>query len=127
VLVLNYAHPLSAEQIAQLEALLGGQYIGEVRTIPTQLDVAQPFVLQTVALAEAAGLSASEWQTRSLLIVLPALNYAAAALLAHLHGRMGYFPPVVRLRPVAGAIPPRFEIAEVLNLQEVREKARMMR
>jgi hypothetical protein len=40
---------------------------------------------------------------------------------------MGYFPPVLRLRPVEGALPPRFEAAETLNLQGVRDAARKKR
>jgi len=40
---------------------------------------------------------------------------------------MGYFPPCVRLRPVKDALPPRFEVAEVLNLQAVRDGARRKR
>jgi hypothetical protein len=45
-------------------------------------------------------------------------------LLAELHGRCGYFPAAVRLRPVPDSVPPRFEVAEIVNLQAVREKAR---
>jgi len=40
---------------------------------------------------------------------------------------MGYFPPVVRLRPVEGSIPRRFEVAEILDLQALREQARTQR
>jgi hypothetical protein len=47
--------------------------------------------------------------------------------LAELHGRMGYFPPILRLRPVEGAIPPRFEVAEIINLQALRDAARKER
>jgi hypothetical protein len=59
--------------------------------------------------------------------VPPALNFIAVTLLAELHGRMGYFPSCVRMRPVPGAVPPRYEVAEVLALQKVREEARMRR
>jgi hypothetical protein len=40
---------------------------------------------------------------------------------------MGYFPAHVRTRPVADALPPRYEVAEILNLQAVRDQARMQR
>jgi len=60
-------------------------------------------------------------------VVLPSLNFIAAQLLAELHGRMGYFPPVVRTRPVAGAVPRRYEVAEILDLQMTREGARRNR
>jgi hypothetical protein len=32
-----------------------------------------------------------------------------------------------RLRPVEGSVPPRFEVAEVIILQAVREAARLRR
>jgi len=44
-----------------------------------------------------------------------------------LHGRMGYFPAVLRLRPVADAALSRYEVAEIMNLQSIRETARKMR
>ncbi|MGC9469412.1 MAG: CRISPR-associated protein Csx15 [Anaerolineae bacterium] len=123
MLILNYAHPLTPEHCAQIEALTD-QRIDEVRTIPAHLDVARPFADQATALADAAGLSPDQWQTQPLLVVLPSLNYAAAALLAELHGRMGYFPPVLRVRPIPDVVPPRFEVAEILDLQALRATAR---
>lgn len=123
MLILNYSHPLTRDQRAQLETLTGAA-IAEVRDIPTQVDVTAPLAPQVTALAEAAQLAPEAWQTEPLLLVPPALNFAAVALLAELHGRMGYFPPIVRLRPVSGALPPRYEIAEVLNLQALRDAAR---
>jgi hypothetical protein len=126
MLVLNYAHPLTAAQRAQIEAL-AGEGVDAVREVPVDLDVAQPFAPQVEALAEAAGLTPQQWQTTPLLLVMPSLNYAAVALLAEVHGRVGHFPPVVRLRPVADAVPPRYEVAELLDLQTLRETARRRR
>jgi hypothetical protein len=57
----------------------------------------------------------------------PSLNFIAVVLLAELHGRCSYFPAHLRLRPVQGSVPPRYEVAEVLNLQAVREEARRRR
>ncbi|MGC9523583.1 MAG: CRISPR-associated protein Csx15 [Anaerolineae bacterium] len=126
MLILNYAHPLTDAHTARIAELTGAS-VDAVREIPAQLDLDVPFAEQAVALADAAGLSPAAWQTEPLLVVLPALNYAAAALLAELHGRMGYFPPVVRLRPVEGALPPRFEVAEIMDLQALRAAARSRR
>lgn len=126
MIILNYSHPLTPDQLAQLAALTGASTV-EVRDIPTQLDLDTPFAQHAAALADAAGLTPTQWQTEPMLVNLPALNFAAAALLAELHGRMGYFPPVVRLRPVPDALPPRYEIAEIVNLQAVRDAARKKR
>jgi hypothetical protein len=126
MLVLNYAHPLTVKHRSQLEEMTS-EAITDVREIPTHLDIEAPFNEQIIALAEGADLTPTQWQTEPLLVVLPALNYAAAALLAELHGRMGYFPPIVRLRPMEGKVPPRYEIAEVMDLQALRQAARQRR
>jgi hypothetical protein len=126
MILLNFAHPLTREQIAQIEDL-SCQKIASVIEIPSQIDSEQPLAPQVVAMADAVGLTPQQWQTESILINLPSLNYSAVLLIAELHGRMGYFPPCVRLRPVKDALPPRFEVVEVLNLQAVRDGARRKR
>ncbi|GHO47572.1 CRISPR-associated protein Csx15 [Ktedonospora formicarum] len=47
-------------------------------------------------------------------------------LLAELHGRMGRFPTLNHLRPMPGPLT-EFEIAELLNMQTLREEARKHR
>ena len=123
MLNLNYAHPFTPDQISQIEGLVGTTII-EVKQIKAQLDQAEPLLPQIVALADAAGLTNEEWSGKPLQINPPSLNFVAVALLAELHGRMGYFPTCLRLRPVVGSTPPRYEVAEVLNLQNVRNEAR---
>ncbi len=126
MILLNFSHPLSAAQRSQIEALTG-QAIAVLHDLPVQFDVQQPFEPQLTELLQRVPLSPLDWQTQPLLIVLPALNFITAMLLADLHGRMGYFPTVVRLRPVAGSTPPTYEVAELLNLQALRERARQAR
>ncbi|HID61242.1 MAG TPA: hypothetical protein EYP49_00630 [Anaerolineae bacterium] len=92
-----------------------------------QFDHEQPFTGQVRALADRVGLSPEEWQTTLLLVNPPGYAPAAATLLAELHGRIGHFPAVLRLRPVEGSVPTRYEVAEVINLQQVRDKARTRR
>jgi hypothetical protein len=123
MLILNYAHPLTEEQIGQVEYLAEAK-ITEIKNVKTHLDQAEPLIPQVTALADEAGLTYEEWSGRVLLVNPPALNFVAVALLAELHGRMGYFPACLRLRPIEGSVPPRYEVAEVLNLQEVRNTAR---
>ncbi len=73
------------------------------------------------------GLSSVEWQTKPLIINPPGYAPAAVELLAELHGRMGHFPAVLRLRPVPESNPPQYEVAEIINLQAVRDQARERR
>ncbi len=125
MILLNFAHPLTPEQLAQITAQANDE--PEVRPIPTQADRTRPFADLAAELADAAGLSGVEWQTAPLLINPPGLAALALALLAELHGRCGYFPPILNLRPVAQSLPPRFELAEIVNLQALREAARTRR
>jgi hypothetical protein len=99
----------------------------QVVELPVQFDVQQPFEAQLAALMARLPLSSIELQGEPMLLNLPSLNYIAAMLLAELHGRMGYFPAMLRLRPAAGSVPPRFEVAEIVNLQGLRDAARMNR
>ena len=126
MIVLNFAHPLTEAQKAQIEALTG-EAIERVIAVPVHFDNQKPFVPQLQDLMARIPLTPEEWQTARLLVNPPSLNFITALLLAELHGRMGYFPPILRLRPVPGAVPPRYEVAEILNLQEVREQARASR
>ncbi|MCO6450984.1 MAG: hypothetical protein J5I90_09390 [Caldilineales bacterium] len=126
MILLNFSHPITPAQQEQIEALTG-QAVDRIVSIPTQFDEQTPFISQAEMLIGQVELSAEAWQGEPILVVLPSLNFISALLLAELHGRMGYFPPVVRTRPVEGALPRRFEVAEILDLQAVREAARRQR
>ena len=126
MILLNFTHPLTAGQRAQVEALTG-QALTRISDIPAQFDHERPFVEQVGEMVERVGLTSAQWQSEPLLVNPPALNFITATLLAELHGRMGYFPPIVRLRPVEGSLPPAYEVAEVINLQGVRDAARNRR
>lgn len=126
MILLNFSHPLTTAQRERLEALTG-QTLEQVIELPTHFDNDQPFEPQLAALLANLRLGAAELQTLPIVINPPSLNFITALLLAELHGRMGYFPPVLRLRPAAGSLPPQYEVAEVLNLQQVRDQARKAR
>lgn len=126
MILLNFSHPLTPEQVTQIKTLTG-QPLSDVRHLPAQFDHARPFAEQAIELADAVGLTPEQWQGEAILVVPPALNFIAVVLLAELHGRMGYFPAHVRTRPVEGSLPLRYEVAEVINLQATRDAARTAR
>ena len=126
MILLNFSHPLTPDHLRQIEALTG-QQVERVVEVHSQIEPQQPLVPQVVALADKAELSPEEWQTLPLLVNPPSLNFIAVVLLAELHGRCGYFPAHLRLRPVPNSTPPRYEVAEVINLQTVRDGARRKR
>jgi hypothetical protein len=125
MLILNFGHPPTQEQRKQIE-VLAGTAIDEIRTVPVMVDIAEPLEPQIISIVNAVGLSTEEWQTRPLLINPPGYAPAAFVLLAELHGRIGYFPALIRMRPKLGPVQ-AYEVAELLNLQTIRERARTRR
>ena len=126
MILINLSHPLTEPQRREIESQ-AGQPITRLVEQMAHFEVDQPFAPQVAALVDSLGLSPTEWQTEPLLLLLPSLNFGAALLLAELHGRCGYFPPIIRTRPTASSLSPRYEVAEIINLQAVRDKARERR
>src|SRR6266851_4571643 len=122
MIILNFSHPITDEQCTRI-AKLASSPVEDIRAIPVQIDQAQALEPQVRAIVDNAGLSSEEWQTRELLINPPGYAPAAFVLLAELHGRMGHFPSLIRLRPKPGPVT-SYEVAELLNLQTIREVAR---
>jgi hypothetical protein len=121
-------HPLTEQQLDNIEKLTG-QSVSDVREEPTQtqIDDTRPLVEQVNAIIEGFGLTPAEWQSTPLLVNLPWFAPACGAALAELHGRMGYFPTIIRMRPVADTTPRQYEVGELIDLQQVREAARSRR
>lgn len=123
--VLNFSHPLTAAHLADLQARLGAP-VEERRftvQVPAQMSLAQA----AWNLVDQVGLDGTAWQGRPILIVVPGLAPLAACLLAELHGRCGYFPACVVIRPDPKGMPGTFVVAEVLDLQGVRYRSREQR
>ncbi|MFW6096869.1 MAG: CRISPR-associated protein Csx15 [Chloroflexota bacterium] len=126
MILVNFSHPITDEQKQQLETITG-QAVDIVRSVVCQFDNALPFAEQVAAAVDEVGLSSEEWQEEAIVVNPPGYAPAATTLVAELHGRTGYFPSLMRVRPVADSNPPQFEVAEVINLHEVRERARTKR
>jgi hypothetical protein len=123
--VINFSHPLTTEQLGQLEQLAGVK-IREVIEVSSQFENTGEFAAQSRKLVDQIPWSSRDWQTRSFVVRLPSLDVISALVVAEIHGRAGYFPTIVRLRPAAGAVRV-FEIAELIPLQTIRDAARELR
>lgn len=126
MILLNFSHPLTAEHLEQLAAL-AGEAVDQVIDLPVQVDPGRSLAAQMAEMVDQVGMSPRQWQNSPLLVNLPGYAPAAAALLAELHGRMGHFPSIIWLRPVPDRAFPGFQVAEVVNLQNVRDLARTRR
>jgi len=123
MLLLNFSHPVTDEQSADV-ARLAGQVLNRVIDVPTHFDHARSFAEQAAELVDRVGLTATDWGRVPVVANLPSFAPVAAAVLAEIHGRTGHFPTIVRLRPVAGSTPTRYEVAELIDLQAARDAAR---
>lgn len=121
--IINFAHPLTEENLREIEAL-AGRAVSEVIEVPSQVDLESPLEPQIASRLDGLDFSTREWQNGPLLLNLPSLSCSAAVVLALVHGRTGHFPPVLRLAPETGNVVTRFKVVEILNLQAVRERAR---
>jgi hypothetical protein len=126
MLLLNFGHPLTEAQLARIREVAGRE-IERVIAVPTQFDHARPFDEQVRELLTTVPLTPEQWQTTPIIINPPSLAPITAVLLAEIHGRSGFFPTILRLRPAASTMPPQFEVAELLNLQAIRDGARTRR
>ena len=126
MILLNFGHPLTGEQLDAIQAA-AKQDIQDVRHVKTHFDHERPFPEQITGLVNGLDVDAQTWQTEPILINPPTLNVIALTLIAELHGRMGYFPAIIRLKPIPGSLPPQFEFAEIVNLQATRDQARTTR
>lgn len=124
--ILNFSHPLSSEQLAQVSELLPGQTFSVIQ-VKCQLDHCRSFIDQVKLLIDCVGWTPTQWQQVPFMVNIPGHAAASACVLAEIHGRAGYFPTILRLAPIPGVVPPQFAVAEIVSLQHVREEARTRR
>jgi len=122
--IINFSHPLTPEQVAQIADLLNvpADQI-QVITVPVNLDLEADLAPQITDLMDRVGLTGQEWQTTPFVVNPPGLAVAAAMVIAEISGRAGYLPLIVRLtREGVG-----WTVREVIDLQGIRNAARAAR
>ena len=126
MIIINFSgHPLTEIQ----KATIASEKIGETQQlidVSPHFDQQRPFPAQIQAIVDSVPLTSAEWQQHRILVVPPGLAPATAVLLAELHGRLGHFPEIIRIRPDHDA-PEPYIVAEIINLQNLRDIARTKR
>jgi len=124
ITLINFSHPITDEQVTDLQGVLGD--VVDVVDVSVQVDMEMSFDSQADGVLDAVGLSAKDWQTKSILVNPCGLSAMWSILLAKLHGKMGYFPTVMRLKSDGGTVR-KFVVAEIVGLQRIRDEARRTR
>ncbi|MCD4808878.1 MAG: hypothetical protein K8R17_03160 [Methanosarcinales archaeon] len=124
--ILNFSHPITHTQKEKIENILQ-KPIKEIIELPTQLDESFSFQPQLCDIINQAKISSESLQQGEYIVNLPGFAPAAAVLISELHGRMGHFPTVIRLKKVEGSTPPVYDVEEIMDLQAVRDEARTCR
>jgi len=127
-LVLNFSgHPVLSGQQKAIQKRMGWPKL-EVIDVPMgTIAEDENFLKIAILKVDGIDLLPDEWQTFSLVAIPSGYAPLWSALLAEIHGRLGHFPDVVRLRPSPQGEKEKFEVAEILDLRDIRHQARTKR
>ncbi|WP_420632377.1 CRISPR-associated protein Csx15 [Candidatus Leptofilum sp.] len=127
MIIINFSgHPLTRSQQTAVSQHKG-QPIDQLIDLLPHFDQERPFAPQIQKAINTITLTSAEWQQQRILIVPPGHAPATAVLLAELHGRLGHFPELVRIRPSDDDAPEPYEVGEIISLQQLRDDARFKR
>ena len=124
-IVLNFSgHPVLPGQLKTIEKLLQWP---ATRVMDVQVGTIaedKNFIANIVKAIEKIDLSPVQWQASSIVAIPAGYSAIWSVVLAEIHGRLGYFPDVVHLRPSSAVTGEKFEVAEIMNLRQVRHSSR---
>jgi hypothetical protein len=126
--VLNFSgHPVLPGQLEALEKMMLW-HASVVIDVPVgTIKEDRMFVANIVRTIDKIDLSPEQWQTAGIVTIPAGYSAIWSVVLAELHGRLGYFPDVVHLRPAPSDAEEKYEVAEIMNLREVRHASREKR
>lgn len=130
MILLNFSHPLTENQLASIEEKISTKEgetspkISQVIHCQVYFENDQSFLDQVRDIFSSKKLSTKAIQTEPILVVLPSHSFIAGLVLAELHGRMGHLPAVVRIGPVPDSVPVAYQVSEIVDLQVLRDAAK---
>ena len=127
-LILNFSgHPVLAGHIATINTIREWPSSTVINVPVGTIKEDRKFVSNVLQVIENIDLSPEEWQTKNIVVIAAGYSTIWSVLLAGMHGRLGYFPDVALFRPTSGVAKEKFEVAEIMNLREVRHTSRHKR
>ena len=126
MILINFAYHLTAGQREAIEKLLDQEITQEIH-LQVAFNNEIDFKDQVKALFENRHMPVETLMVNPVAVILPSHSFIAGLVLVELHGRMGRFPAVIRFKPKQGSLPLMYEVAEVVDLQQLRESVRQNR
>ena len=124
-LILNFSgHPVSPGQQQAIEKQMQWTSSSVVDVRLGNVPEDNTFEAAITKAIDRTELSPEEWQTTPIVAVPAGYPAVWSVILASLHGRLGHFPDVARLRPTPPGSGEKYEVAEILNLREHRHASR---
>jgi hypothetical protein len=121
MILINFGAPFKPLQLSQTAAFLH-EPVTQVIDLSFNIDFDQEVLPQFKKTMGKLKLSNAELCAEPVVINLPQQNYLSVMVLAELHARMGYFPPIIRTRLKSSGILPFYEVAEVIDLQAIEDQ-----
>jgi len=126
MIVINMKHGMNDAQRRNLARLLAipVQDIDERVLVPT-FDLVGELVPQVLALVD--GLITTETLLEEIALIAPSVAEAALIVAVYVHGKLGYWPPILRMAQTQGLPTPRWDVVEVVRLGLVGQTVRVQR
>ena len=127
-IILNFSgHPVLPGHLKAIEKILHWPSPQVIDVPVGTIAEDRNFIANIVKAIDKVDLSPEQWQASNIVAIPAGYSAIWSIVLAEIHGRIGYFPDVVHLRPSVAALAEKFEVAEILNLRQVRHASREKR
>ncbi len=127
ITILNMTHPLTRENLSQIATLLNkNEDQLSVLHRSSHFNYGDPFPPQAFNLVDSFGLTTEQWQKDQIVLIPPSFSPIVALVISILHGKMGHFPTILYAVPIGG-VTTSYHYVGLINLQDVRNKARVIR
>jgi len=127
-LILNFSgHPVLAGHQQEIQRLMKWPTSEVIDVALGNVPEDNKFVSAIEKAVNTVDLTSEEWQKIPMVVIPAGYTPVWSVVQAVLHGRLGHFPEIVRLRPAPAHSSEKFEVAEIMNLHEVRHHSREKR
>ena len=128
MIILNFSHPLTDNQKEQIRKKLSVSikewHESKILRINCYINIDRPLSEQINNILD--NIPENVWH-KHILFIPPPIAHSAILITISIRERCGYYPQSIRIKRERKSLPPRYVIAEVINLNDFREQSRAKR